>query len=89
LQSPYPSDYVIGTGQSYSVSEFADMVFKELGLSRDYIKVSENNIRPLDIPELRADSSKAKKVLDWESKVNLKDLIGLMIESDLRLFSNK
>jgi GDPmannose 4,6-dehydratase len=61
---------------------------KEIGINkgngRVHVKIDPGYFRPTDINELRGDYSKAKKILGWKPKVKFKDLVRLMVESDIR-----
>lgn len=81
LQQIAPDDYVIGTGESHSVRDFLHMAFDWLDLKpAKYVKQNEEFVRPSDIPELRADCSKARRVLGWKSQTTLTELASRMVE---------
>tara|TARA_Y100000590_G_scaffold436416_1_gene556946 strand:- start:648 stop:1631 length:984 start_codon:yes stop_codon:yes gene_type:complete len=83
-----PDDYVIGTGKEHSVKEFAEMAFKHVGLNyEDYIIIDKNLMRPAEVNTLLADSSKAKKILNWNPQVSFDELVKSMVESDLEFVS--
>ncbi len=83
LQQPEPDDYVIATGETHSVREFAASAFDMLGLRwEDYVVVDENLFRPAEVHELRGDSSKARSALGWAPKVNFEKLVRIMVEAD-------
>jgi GDPmannose 4,6-dehydratase len=64
LQQDAPDDYVIGTGESHSVREFAEAAFTHVGLDwRDHVVIDERYLRPAEVDELRADASKARRIL--------------------------
>jgi len=84
LQQDTPDDFVVGTGAEHSVKDFAEKAFNHVGLNyRDHVVIDENLIRPAEVTTLLADSSKAKKVLNWEPEVSFDDLVKNMVESDL------
>ena len=86
MQLKKPTDIVIATGKSYSVEHFAKKTFDYLGLDyKKYIEVSESYFRPSEVDFLKGNSSKAKKILGWSPKVNLDQLIKIMLEYDLKL----
>jgi len=86
LQQDKPDDYVIATGESHSVKEFVEMVFQKLGLDyKEYIEIDEKYFRPSEVDVLKGDASKARKELGWSPKVKFKQLIEMMVESDLEL----
>jgi GDPmannose 4,6-dehydratase len=83
LQQPGPDDYVIATGETHSVREFAAMAFDMLDLRwEDYVVVDENLFRPAEVHELRGDASKARSILDWAPKVNFEKLVRIMVDAD-------
>jgi GDPmannose 4,6-dehydratase len=85
LQQEDPGDYVIATGETYSVKEFLDHVFEHAGLDVDeYVEIDERLFRPHEVPLLLGDATKAREKLGWIPKVDLKKLADLMYESDLQ-----
>ncbi|MEK7634438.1 MAG: GDP-mannose 4,6-dehydratase [Patescibacteria group bacterium] len=85
LQQPEPEDYVIGTGETHSVKEFVEAAFRHAGINnwQDYVEIDERYLRPAEVNNLVADSSKAKEKLGWEAKTKFDDLVKIMVESDL------
>ena len=84
LQYDNADDWVIATGKTYSVRDFAKKAFDYVGLnSEDYIETSEKYLRPNEVQYLLGDPSKAKKLLDWEPKLKFDDLVRLMVDHDL------
>jgi GDPmannose 4,6-dehydratase len=90
LQQPQPRDYVIATGETHSVKEFAELAFAYVGLNwKDYVVVDERFFRPSEVYELKGDYSRAKKELGWQPKINFKQLVEMMVEEDLKRLKNK
>jgi len=88
LQQERPDDYVIATGVTHSVREFASMALDLAGLGNDldkYISYDKEMKRPAEVDLLVGDASKAKNNLGWEAKVDLRKLIEIMLENDLRI----
>ncbi len=86
MQQEGPDDYVIATGESHSVREFLERVFDRLKLDwRKYVETDPRFSRPSEVDELLGDASKARRVLGWAPKVNLDQLIEMMVDSDLEL----
>jgi GDPmannose 4,6-dehydratase len=86
LQEEEPGDFVIATGISHSVREFAEKVFQKLKLDyKHYVEIDQRYFRPAEVHVLLGDSTKAQKQLGWEPKVSFDQLINMMIESDLEL----
>lgn len=85
LQQDKPDDYVIATGETHSVKEFVQEAFRHAGLDWEkYVKIDPRYFRPAEVDLLVGDASKARKVLDWAPKVKFKDLVKIMVDSDLR-----
>jgi GDPmannose 4,6-dehydratase len=96
LQRKKPDDYVIATGQQYSVKEFINFTAKELGIlikwkglgvnekgywnNKCIIEIDKEYFRPTEVNSLKGDSSKAKRILGWKPNMNIKSLIKEMIE---------
>ena len=86
LQQEEPDDYVVATGESYTVREFVTTVFEMLDLDwEEYVRIDPAYFRPTEVDALRGDPSKAKKALGWEPKVSFRELVSMMVESDLEL----
>ena len=84
LQQPEPGDYVIATGESHSVREFVELAFETVGLDWNrYVRLDPRYLRPAEVDHLVGDSSKARKVLGWEPRVQFRELVKLMVEADL------
>lgn len=88
LQADSPDDFVVATGEVHTVREFAEAAFKVAGLNwEDYVEVDPHLIPPVQTGPLVGDASKVKKVLGWESKTEFKDLVRIMVHSDLAKFA--
>ena len=85
LQQDEPDDYVIATGETHTVKEFAEEAFKIVGLNyKDYVTFDEKFLRPAEVDLLVGDYAKAKKKLGWEPKTKFKELVKLMVDADLK-----
>ena len=90
LQQDGPDDYVIATGESHSVREFVEEVFRYLDMDwRQYVEIDQKYFRPSEVDVLQGDSSKARKILKWEPKVTFQELARIMIEADLKIAGNE
>ena len=86
LQQAKPSDYVIATGESHTVREFAELAFDRAELSlRDHLARDERYFRPTEVDVLLGDSSKARRELGWAPKVCFRELINKMVDADMEL----
>ena len=104
LQQDYPDDFVLGTGESHTVREFAETAFKEIGLELEWIgsginevglsgeltmvKVNRELYRPLESDNYKADYSKANKKLNWEPKTKFGELVRIMVRNDIKLLGS-
>ena len=86
MQQDAPGDYVLATGEAHSVREFCEEAFGLLGLDwQAFVKHDERYVRPSEVDLLLGDASKARKALGWAPKVTFKELVRMMVESDLRV----
>jgi GDPmannose 4,6-dehydratase len=86
LQQDKSDDFVIATGETHSVREFAQKVFSKLDLDyNQYVAIDPRYFRPTEVDVLLGDASKAKKNLNWHPKVTFDKLIDMMIEADMQL----
>jgi GDPmannose 4,6-dehydratase len=82
LQHQEPDDFVIASGETHSVRQFCEIVFRKLGLDyRQYVVQSPRFMRPEELNYLCGDSSKAKATLGWKPEYSLDRLIDEMIEA--------
>jgi GDPmannose 4,6-dehydratase len=84
LQQPGPDDYLIATGETHSVREFCELAFAEANLDyRQYVVEDEEFYRPAEVDLLVGDASKARRVLGWEPRVTLRELVREMVQEDI------
>lgn len=86
LQQDKPDDYVIATGETHSVREFACKVFDLLNLDfHKYVEIDPRYFRPTEVDVLLGDSSRARKELGWKPRVGFDDLVKMMVAADMEL----
>ena len=87
LQQPKPDDYVVCTGETHTIREFLDIVFKYIGIDdwTPYVVVDPEFYRPAEVDYLRGDNTKAKEKLGWEPKTSFEGLVKLMVDHDIKL----
>lgn len=86
LQHSEPDDFVLATGRTQTVQEFADIVFSMLDLDpKQYIEIDQRYFRPAEVDLLLGDCSKAKEKLGWTASTSLEELARLMVDNDLSL----
>ncbi len=84
LQQDTPDDYVISTDETNSVREFLELAFGHVDLDyADYVEIDPRYYRPAEVDLLLGDSSKARKKLGWEPRVSFRELVQMMVETDL------
>jgi GDPmannose 4,6-dehydratase len=86
LQQDTPDDYVVATGETHSVRDFLDEVGRVLDLDwTPYVEVDPRYYRPAEVDILQGDASKAHERLGWAPRTSFRDLVRMMVESDLEL----
>jgi GDPmannose 4,6-dehydratase len=84
LQQDEPRDYVVATGETYSVRELVDAAFGHVGLDwREHVVQDERFMRPAEVDLLVGDPSLAKAELGWEPEVAFHELVRMMVDADL------
>jgi len=84
LQQDEAGDFVIGTGESHTVREFAEAAFAHVGLGWEpFVEFDSGYLRPTEVEHLEADPSKAKQALGWQPEISFPELVRRMVESDL------
>lgn len=88
LQQDEGDDFVVATGETHTVREFAETAFAHVDLDwKKYVMHDPRYERPAEVDLLIGDSAKAKKILGWEPKVRFKDLVRIMVDADMELLS--
>jgi GDPmannose 4,6-dehydratase len=86
VQRDEPGDYVLATGEAHSVRDFCEESFGLLGLDWEaFVKHDTRYERPSEVDLLLGDATKACTELGWTPKVTFKELVRMMVESDLRV----
>jgi GDPmannose 4,6-dehydratase len=84
LNQPTPTDYIIATGSSYTLQEFMETAFELAG--KDwcaYVTIDESLMRPTDILRNKVDPSKAASGLGWKAKMGMREVVSMMLESEM------
>ena len=103
LQADSPDDYIIATGEAHTVREFTELAFAKVGIDIKWtgthlrcgvdkegkclVEVDPKYFRPSDVDCLLGDATKIKQKLGWEPKVKFHELVGMMVDHDLRSIS--
>ena len=84
LQHDKADDYVVATGEAYSVRDLLQESFSHLGLEWEkHVEIDPRYYRPAEVDLLIGDPTKARTVLGWEPKVKFKELVRMMVDADL------
>lgn len=87
LQQEKPDDYVVATGETHSVQEFIEIAFGAVGIAdwqKHVVSNHPKHLRPAEVDYLIGDASKAQKVLGWKRKTSFKELVEMMVKSDIK-----
>jgi GDPmannose 4,6-dehydratase len=84
LQQERPEDYVVATGETHSVEEFAQIAFAAADLDwREHVVIDPSLYRPAEVHQLLGDATKATRELGWTSKTPFRKLVHEMLAADL------
>jgi GDPmannose 4,6-dehydratase len=90
LQHDKPDNFVVGMGETHSVREFCEIAFAHVGLDyNDYVVQDERFYRPAEVDLLISNPSKARSVLGWEPAIGFKELVTMMVDSDIERVNSK
>jgi GDPmannose 4,6-dehydratase len=90
LQQEKPDDFVIASGENHSVRDFAAAAFACVDLNyEDYVIVDPQFFRPAEVEVLLGDAGKAGEKLGWRPETSFNELVGMMVEADLKLWREK
>jgi len=83
LQQDQPGDYVVATGESYSVRDFLETAFALAGLDwKKHVEFDPRYLRPTEVDHLEGDAGRARKALDWKPATDFTTLVGMMVAHD-------
>lgn len=85
LQQGEPRDYVLATGEGHSVRDFLRVAFEHVGLDWEkYVRFDPRYRRPAEVDAMIGDYSRAERLLGWKPTVMLPELVGIMVDADMR-----
>lgn len=86
LQHDEPGDFVVATGEAYSVREFLMLAAEYAGVDwKRHIEIDPRYFRPTEVDYLLGDSTKARKALGWQPSTSFKQLVRMMVEHDVEM----
>lgn len=84
LQQETPEDFLIATGQSFTLQDFVSTTFSKLGLDwKNHVEQSPELMRPTDLAISKANPEKASQRLAWKAKMNMEQVIEGMLNSSI------
>jgi GDPmannose 4,6-dehydratase len=90
LQQDKPDDYVIATGTTTTVRDMCKLAFEYVGMNYEsHVEVDPKFYRPAEVDILLGNPAKAKAKLGWAPKTDLKTLVAMMVDADLRRVSRE
>ncbi|CCF85265.1 GDP-mannose 4,6-dehydratase [Nitrolancea hollandica] len=88
LQQDQPDDFVVSTGRTHTVQRLCELAFAAAGLDwQEYVRVDPRYLRPAEVDLLVGDATKARTTLGWEPSVSFEQMVELMVDADIRMFS--
>jgi len=89
VQSKKPDYFVIGTGKTYSIRYFVKKCFEYVDLDyKKFVILNKKLIRPSSTVTLKANNKKAKKIIKFNVKTDINNLIKIMMDNDLKIENN-
>ena len=84
LQQEHPDDYIIATGETWSVRQFCQRAFSRLGMDyQDFVDIDPRYFRPAEVDMLQGDATKARQKLHWSPRISFEQLTDMMVDADL------
>jgi GDPmannose 4,6-dehydratase len=84
LQADEPDDYVLATGDAYTVRDFAEAAFAHADLDwTEHVRLDDRYLRPTEVDALIGDASKAERVVGWRASVKAPELARIMVDADI------
>ena len=81
LQTDEPDDFIVATGQSFSLRDVVKIAFEQVNLDwQDYVETDDKYMRPTDIAQSMGNPGKAASVLGWKARVSMPEVISRMVE---------
>ena len=85
LQQSAPRDYVIASGETYSLQEFVELAFKNLDLNwQDHVEIDQGLYRPADIAVTLGDASRARQEMGWKYSMSFAELVTTLVRDEVQ-----
>lgn len=79
-----PDDFIICSGKSVLLRSIIEYVFNKLSVSMDCLSINESLQRPTDITDIFGDSSKAKRILNWQYNRSFYSVLDILINEEIK-----
>lgn len=81
LQHDKPREWIVATGETRSVRDLCEYVFRQLRMDyQDYVVQNQRYMRPEELKVLRGDSSGIRSELGWEPEYTFESMMDEIIE---------
>src|SRR3984957_7786328 len=86
LQQDVADDFMIGRGEAHTLREFLQGAFEHVGLNWEkFVEIDQKLLRPAEVERVVADCTKAHTKLGWKPRTSFRDLVGMMVDADIKL----
>lgn len=85
LQQKEPGDYVLATGETWTVRDFVRLAFEAAGIAdwERHVQTDARHFRPAEVHILQGDPRKAERSFGWKAQTRVPDLVRIMVKADL------
>ena len=84
LQRDRPEDFVVATGATSTLKDFAREALGQVGLNwQEHVDIQPHLLRPSDLEISRANPDKARRLLPWEAKLKMKEVVAELVRARL------
>ena len=85
VQQEVPDDFVIATGETHSLEEFADTAFAQVGLDwREHVVIDPDLFRPTEIAISRGNPRKSRETFGWQARYKMQAVVAMMVKDELQ-----
>jgi GDPmannose 4,6-dehydratase len=84
LQQDQPEDFVLATGHTHSVREFAEAAFNHVGLDyKEFVVQDPRYMRPAEVELLVGNPAKAQQKFGWSTETSFEELVRIMVDAEV------
>jgi GDPmannose 4,6-dehydratase len=90
LASDRPEDFVIATGESRQLRDFAKAAFSYAGLDwQNHVEIDQSLFRPSEILFSKGDPIRAQKILGWQPRSRMKEVAQMLVQASVEEFESR